>query len=359
MRIFFASGDVGGARALAPVVKLAAEQGHKITVLSHGAICNELPDVAPYWTTARDGESIEDHLSRIAPEWLVFGTSVSDPVALKYAIAAERQNCPTAMLLDSWSSYRARLISEDGKTHWPDIYAVMDQLAYEKALASGIKSEILRITGSPALSDIKPYHARQTASGNAPLDIIFVNEPVGKDQGDNPNQPGYRGYVEQDVLSMLCQALQKYSKAVRLWVFPHPRDDWSEVEALWQRLRGNLDGGLVAEPDKKACLARAHRVTGMASILLYKAWLQGYPVLSLQPRLRLDSLRFLEGRPGMSLVDSIDDFADKLDLFFNQSPSSEHGLAAEVERTKHLNAAPNFLSILNSPLPKSVHKVKH
>ena len=40
-------------------------------------------------------------------------------------------------------------------------------------------------------------------------------------------------------------------------------------------------------------------VIGMASILLYEAWLLQKPVISIQPNLRQEHLRYLEKRPGL------------------------------------------------------------
>jgi hypothetical protein len=51
---------------------------------------------------------------------------------------------------------------------------------------------------------------------------------------------------------------------------------------------------------------------GMASIMLYEAWLLGRRVLSLQPNLHLEPLRALGRRDGVVLIDTPDGAAQRI-----------------------------------------------
>jgi predicted glycosyltransferase len=65
-----------------------------------------------------------------------------------------------------------------------------------------------------------------------------------------------------------------------------------------------LPGGLLLLPQGRDSLYISDALAGMASILLHEAWLLGLPVLSLQPGLRLAALRTLQGREGLTFIDS-------------------------------------------------------
>ena len=92
----------------------------------------------------------------------------------------------------------------------------------------------------------------------------------------------------------MCSRLEPYADRVVLGVLPHPREDRAEVEARWNRLHGRLGGGLLSAPTGRYAMMASDGVLGMASLLLYEAMLLGKPVMSVQPDLRTESLRFLE-----------------------------------------------------------------
>jgi hypothetical protein len=87
-------------------------------------------------------------------------------------------------------------------------------------------------------------------------------------------------------------------------LLPHPRQNCQTLCGLWQHCRGALQGGVVTGLSSREAVWLADGVAGMASILLYEAWLLGKPVISLQPGLRQNALRMLQERQGVVFVDA-------------------------------------------------------
>jgi hypothetical protein len=344
--ILFAAGDPGGAAALLPVIVTIAARGARPLVLDHGFLGQRADAALERVAEPGSGGQLADVLGTHHVDALCFGTSLTDQMPLAFARAAKSTGRRTVCVLDNWMNYRKRLGIDGGEPLMPDTYAMMDDLALEGAIFDGIPREILNVTGHPGLasleSDRRELGAEQRAAlrnkWNVPPDrdvILFVSEPVAKDQGTSPESPGFRGYTETSVLADLCRELQPAADRVALIVAPHPREDPGEVAALWQSCRGKLSGGLVTGVSGRSAVLCADRVSGMASILLYEAWLLGKPVLSLQPGLRRDDLRLIGRRDGVILIDREAEIATGVSTFLRQSETSvrsdlgRHALAAE------------------------------
>lgn len=338
MRLICASGDVGGARAMAPVAHLAARQGHEVHVIRHGAISSDHDgrEVPWHW---RDPDAPKEMLASCAHDALLFTTSVADEMALSLAFAARSQGLPTAHLLDNWTNYGARMRASDGRRLTPDLYLVMDDLAHAAAVTEGIAPEILRVTGTPALAHVTEQAPCPDGG------VIFVSEPARQDQGRDHSDPKFRGYSEDQVLALVLDQLQPRARDIRLQVFPHPREDPALLAQVVKSHAGAVEAQILTAHEKPEALARARAVIGLSSILLYECWLAGLPCLSVQPDLRLKSLRYLQGRPGLHFVDRADGVGAAIDRLL-QGPPPEHKAQAASERARHKNSARRVLTTL-------------
>lgn len=238
-------------------------------------------------------------------------------------------------VLDNWMNYRARLSMDGGAELIPECYAVMDDKARDEALAEGVPAACLRVTGHPGLAFLAdeiaaagPDWRRDVRArigwGRPGRELVaFIGEPVARDQGTGPQSPAWRGYTEREVLPLLCRELQAYGDRLDVVIVPHPRDDLTELQALWQEARGRLEGGLapVGMSGRQIVLA-ADRVAGMASILLYESWLQGKPTLSLQPGLVRSDLKSVATRPGIVFVDGRDGATEGLRNWLQALPQA-------------------------------------
>jgi hypothetical protein len=311
--LLFAAADPGGANAILPVAEVLAGRGGRVAILDHGFLGRNAPAglarLAPPTTDNPDGWLTDHGIGGVC-----FGTSLADHLPLALARAARRRALPVVCVLDNWMNYRARLEMDGGPLLIPEIYAVMDDMARDGAMAEGVPAPCLRVTGHPGLGGLAEditvngpdeRHALRTRLGLGLSGrglIAFIGEPVTKDQGTGPENPGWRGYTERDVLPLLCGELQCGAAGLDMAIVPHPRDDMAALEELWQGCRGALGGGLVQGVTGREVVRAADRVAGMASILLYEAWLRGTPALSLQPGLVRADLAAAVSRPGIELV---------------------------------------------------------
>jgi hypothetical protein len=205
-------------------------------------------------------------------------------------------------VLDNWSSYNRRLQTDDGPLLEPDLYAVMDEAARQGALAEGVSESCLVVTGHPAFAEFAeelrmlPHCERHAAANrlNLPTDkvnLAFVSEPFWQVFGENTCAPDHPGFTAERVLASFAVALAPYAARIHLAILPHPKQNAAEVEKLWERVRGNLAGGVVSLNRGRDILPALDGIAGMASILLYEAWLGGLPALSLQPGCRVKDLQ--------------------------------------------------------------------
>lgn len=315
MSILFAAGDPGGANALRPVIAAVSGQGACPWVLASGAFAGpqSFPDSVRLVEPPALGIDLGSYLSRMGITHLCFATSLKDVLPLRLARAAAEMGCTVVTVLDNWVNYQER-ISMDGQSPLiPDIYAVMDELAYTEAVADGIPPSCLRVTGHPNLGSLATDWAaaddtwRQDFRRSLGLGVdgrellAFVNEPVAHDQGTGPDHPGWRGYTEHTVLASLGQSLRALQTLADVMIIPHPRDDRVALAQIWADHGAGQPGRVVDITGRQGVLA-ADRVVGMASIMLYEAWLVGRPTLSLQPGLVRDDLLSIAMRPGIVLA---------------------------------------------------------
>lgn len=343
INLLFASGDIGGARAIIPLIKAFERNSFVFFYVPHGHIVRESDDL---WrkasiTQASSEIDIESFLSINNIDCFVFATSVKDDLALRIALVCGKLDIPTVHVLDNWTSYIERLKLANGDIYAPDVYTVIDELAYHDAVEAGVKPESLYITGQPAHDSIKEEMALAMSSYSLQQNlertglsidkrvILFVSEPVEDDNGQT------RGYTEKTVLELLCKYYQSESSFIQMLILPHPRENRDLLKKVWERWRGNIDGSILNLDNGRHALNLADGVVGMASVLLYEAWLMGLPVASIQPDLKLDSLRMLSRREGVIFIDSyekinfLSEFSRQIENKSRRSMPSGFGMNCE------------------------------
>lgn len=313
MKIMFAAGDVGGARALLPVMRQAANVDLDIFALDHGVLREE-GEVAWNWLDL-------DVACTTKPDALIYATSVVDLPAFQCACAMKDLGVPVIHVLDNWSNYASRLYGTDRngseRCLIPDVYAVMDEISLQHAISDGVPKSILQVTGHPDLAKLSNERAYHGIPSTDAINILFVSEPARKDSGSAENSLG-RGYDEVLVSTMFADALSNYlatrsgSQVVNLRVAPHPREDFNEIALRWSELVSQISAragqdinfGVVERGFTRIALHEATHIVGMSSILLYEAWLLERPVLSIQPRLRWPNMFVIGQREGVRLCTS-------------------------------------------------------
>ncbi len=292
--LLFAGGDPGGARCLLPVIKSALEQGIDIRVLAHGWLekqVKKMPDPG----LLIDEEELVSTAFSMPSSVLIFSSSVSDLLPLRLAFRLKALGIPIIHVLDHWSNYARRLTTDDGMVLEVDVYTALDDLSKEQIKASRIKARKVVVTGSPALealffelsnleeSDEISHLKRDKMEHKSPV-LLWASEPVTQDQG-NSKSPFYRGYTEEDAFYWFTQLLMQFvGEDIELLVAPHPREDVARLESIVRSYWPSATLLKAGEGRKGVLMAQG--VCGMASMLLYEAWLWGKSVLSLQPNAR-------------------------------------------------------------------------
>lgn len=325
MQVLFCSGDIGGARAIIPIMGKCLEEGIGAAFVDNGHISKEVPRNWERISSDKIGseELLKNFLHKSGIKVFVFASSLKDCTALTLARLMKKCNIPVIHVLDHWSSYRSRMETDGLPVFIPNHYAVMDNLAYESAVENGINEDILIITGQPALADLSAEFTRWKAGNDrsilnsygfdpAKKLISFVSEPVENDQGGSPDSINYRGYTEKSVLQDFCKTLQSFANEIQIAILPHPREDEGTLSELWNKYRGSLYGKTLHLPRGRYGLFMSDAVAGMASLLMYEAWLLGKPVISIQPNLRFQSLRQLQNRQDVYFVDSYSEMSEQI-----------------------------------------------
>lgn len=297
MKILAAAGDPGGARALLTVLEYFHKKEYPFLLVNYGFLGREAPEDWPRVSPDINGleSQIHKYFKNETFSAFIFSSSVMDTVPLHLARISRTYGVPVVHLLDHWGNYAKRLEIDGEARLIPDIYAVMDDLAFAEAVEDGIPEKILRITGHPSLSGLthewKKFqcHSRKEMLNEAGLSpekklIIFFSEPITKDVATGHFPKWIGKYTERDVLKWLCDYFQPYSDDIQLCIVPHPRESSYELDKHWKKLCGKLEGGLFYGNNSRKALFLADGVVGICAILLHEAWLLGRPVMSVHQR---------------------------------------------------------------------------
>jgi len=338
MAVLVSAVEVGSVRSLIPVLTVLAET-HKLIIEKNFFFNKEIPKNLRKCLVdiPIQKNSLVEFILKQDIRVLLFSVNVKNTSPLKIARVVNSLNLPTIHLLDYWNGYRSRMELDGKKLFNPTKYLVIDKYSKQEAEKCGIKPNIIKVVGQPAFSDLgaqyilesqkkDPFKKIKNIGQNI---ILFVLEPVEDDQGsslkDNKN---FRGYTEKDVIKILICALKSAESNCKIILIPHPRQNLTKLIKHWRINGGEKYGSVLDFQRGKDILPFVDGVIGMASTLLYEAWLVGKHVLSIQPNLRNDSLRFLSNKKRVTFIDQsvnseniiikwLSDISDKKDLPFN------------------------------------------
>ena len=328
--IFCAAGDPGGSRAILPVILELERRNACCSILEHGFLGREIPDALRkgLCPPAEALSAIEQ--SKV----FLYGSSAADIFPLSLARQAKNKGIPVVHVLDNWSTYAGRLATDGLEPLSPDLYAVPDGEARRGALEEGVPSSCLHVTGHPALAapalNLREFRTKnRRLKAEKRFHLAFINEPFRAVAGEDIHAPGHPGFFEDQVLPELAKSLQPHAANVFLSVLPHPKQSREEVHALWHTIRGRLQGE-VSQPDQgQEFLKLVDGVAGMASILLYQAWLAGIPVLSILPECKLNSMRRFHRLEGMAHADEWQKIPDAVEKWI------ERCVLGDMPETRH------------------------
>ncbi len=308
--VLVVSHQIGGARAVGPVVRQIQSSGRTIITLGYdhsaagfrqqGIECQTPAELGtPPGPLPEMARAI---LNQVRPGAVLSGTSAGETLEKVIVREARAANIPTVSVLDHWSNYAARFAGPEGPWHFlPDRLAVMDTLARDDLLHLGCPAERLVVTGQPYFDDLPTLlTAAQPAKLRSRLGVleaetllVFASEPQGRDHGLALN------YTEIDSLRVLLESVAELPRVRwRVLVRPHPTEDRSALAAEMQRHAVQLDWAPDWPP--RDLMLAADGIIGMTSMFLVEAALLGCVVISLQPGLA-GADQFIGQRLGLTL----------------------------------------------------------
>jgi hypothetical protein len=204
---------------------------------------------------------------------------------------AAARGVPSAAVIDQWQNYALRFSgnsSHERLAYLPDAIFLMDEVAFEEAVADGVPANRLRITGQPALdalvADGRPLaRVKALRSGlaidPAALVVVFVAESLARDFGASL---GYDEYsVLRFVIDLLIESVSAASRPIHLIVKLHPQNRRDAFDHLLHEMP--FPTSIVgAEMDTLTVVGGADLVVGMSSIVLVHALLLRRPTVSLE-----------------------------------------------------------------------------
>jgi len=308
--IIFSASEPGSVFSIAPLCNVAKERSIKFFITERGFFTSiKYPNLSEHFVNI-DINAFKDFVILNKIKVLLFSVNIGDIYPLQLARIARNCGIYTIHLLDYWNGYSSRMRLDNRDIFHPDEYLVPDRIAMKSAISEGIKEETILISGNPNFSNLRDsFNGKELSKFKSEnvTNLIFINEPVSLDHKKN-----YRGYDEKIVLRLLLSVLKNFeSFKFYIYIVPHPRQETNEVNSMWVSLGGNKYGEVTNIPPRDL-LNIANGVIGMSSTFLYESWLCGIPTLSLQPNLKINSLRTFENRTGIVFVDKIENSNKKI-----------------------------------------------
>ena len=348
MKILTCASDPGGARNIGPVLLEAVKANIEIVVWSSKKTKNIFLDCGIKSSNIQqyNNKKIKEKLLKENPDVILCGaTRFGYKLPELYIIdLAKINNIPCSVVLDEWFYYAKRFWNTKKELkHLPDIIFCQDRLAYIESQDEGIPEHLLKITGSPAYSDIffnkkKLFLKKSNKSNKGTTNILFISEAhsetYGNALGENGPHGKFQGYTEIIVRNILGKVIRSIGKKVIINEKLHPNQKLKKIKPInliagckWNicKSNSNLDR-LLFESDI---------VIGMRSAVLMEAWLLGKIVISFQPNLLTENKCTISRRGFIKHIESEIDFYKELKKYIGK----------RHEVNKQQNIAPQFCNI--------------
>ncbi len=298
MKILTCASDPGGARNIGPVLSEAVKANIKIVVWSSKQTKNIFLDYGIKSTNIQqyNNNKIKEKLIKEKPDVILcgatrFGYKLPE---LNIIDLAKIKNIPCSVVLDEWFYYARRFWNEKKELkHLPDIIFCQDRLAYLESQNEGIPKHLLKITGSPAYSEIyfnrrKVFMKKRNKSTKNIINILFVSEAHSEAYGNELGESGphgkFQGYTEIIVRNIIGEVVRSIGKKVVVNEKLHPNQKLKNIKPvhLFSGCKWNICN---INTNLERLLFDSDIVIGMRSAVLMEAWLLGKNVISFQPNL--------------------------------------------------------------------------
>ena len=300
MRVLVCATEAGGVRNVTPVIQQYSSLSEFIVVSKDGGLLvfKELGVPVRQNTRISSGSEATTYLRDLSPDVILCGRAINqNSMERLLNSSAQSLGIPTVTIIDEWYDYRANFSDELGVTTWPDVVCCPDSQAKYEAVIEGLPRNILKITGSPALSSLFDQREKYKCSPPKNLDtltqnsirpiIVFISEVISDGSVTDYPQGGGNadriGYDENIVRSDIFEALSEVFKFCTVLEKPHPRAAYKKTKAISDR---NVNWQIAMGQDLHSLCWWADIVIGMRSMGLFEAAILGKATISYQPNLK-------------------------------------------------------------------------
>ncbi len=318
-RILIVSRDPGGTNAIMPLIEPLRAFGNEVIVYGKDAAlsiyrkqnidCSNIFDSIPSGTQ----EETDEFVRRTRPDLIVTGTSSEDFTERHLWKAADRAEITSFAVLDQWTNYRLRLISEGGdpmneratsELIVPSFFFIMDEFARKEMCALGIDREKLVVSGQPFFDYIRKTGDRFTrgeieqlrrdlTGSNDGHVFVFASQPIASIHRKNGMAEDYWGYTETTVLKSVAGCLSKLTEEmavkVTLVLRLHPKDESNVYQDALAASSNSIKVVVDRETDSSLLLKAADLIIGMFSMLLLEAAILERRFISVQIGLKREN----------------------------------------------------------------------
>ena len=318
-RILIFSRDPGGTNAIMPLIEPLRTLGNEVSVYGKDAAlsiyrklnmdCSDICDVNPSGTQ----EEANEFVRRASPDLIVTGTSSEDFTERHLWKAAEKAGITSFAVLDQWTNYRLRLISEadDPMTGRPasplivpSYFFIMDEFARKEMCELGIDRERLVVSGQPFFDYIRKTGERfgtgeierlrrELTGTQGGLVFVFASQPIASIHRKNGMAEDYWGYTETTVLKSVVRCLSKLTEEmavkVTLVIRLHPKDESNVYQDALATSSNSIRVVVDRETDSSLLLKAADLIIGMFSMLLLEAAILDKRFISVQIGLKREN----------------------------------------------------------------------
>lgn len=264
-KVYFLANDPGGLDVIKPTFELMREKGEYDCEL----MCTGFAGQGSIYKKAEadillilKGE-ITDNKTFI----LVTGTSWNSDIELKAIKLCKENGKKTVSILDFWGNYKERF-SYKNEIIYPDKYLIMDEVAYEACIETGIPKEILYVVGHPGLD----YYVNHRVKHRENRKILFLSQPLSLLYNNE------LGYNEFNTFEDILNASKKTGYSVKIRF--HPK----ETEQMRKRYGAYMaEDGILEE-----IISNYNIVMGMHTMGLLQCVLMGMPTISYEPNMKCE-----------------------------------------------------------------------
>jgi len=290
--------EAGGARNLVAVLEEFPELFQFKVLSGNGALAIFERSGIPIWRHLPSlGESDAGQiLQETKADIVLCGRGIDNDSLERHIIVAARSlGCSTVSIVDEWYDYRANYADESGDlVYLPDVVCCPDEQALKEAVAEGLPTECLRVTGSPALSSLVKKRETYRSNNLSRIDefdrtyrrpfVTYISEELsdrrpGVSSNDNKSKNISR-YDGKDIRNDILQALLEQFPCCTVFEKPHPRSESNVCPPISSE---NICWLVIENDELQDLCWCSDIVIGTKSMGLLEAALLGTPTVAYQP----------------------------------------------------------------------------